>query len=175
MSRNNPDTLALAMDYAQTMEACAAYVAVNKPSIRTPEDAYRIVRPLIDAATGGDKQESFMVLLLNTKNKLIKPPVEATRGLLDTSPVHPREVFREAVKESAASVILAHNLCGAPHKLCYVQRRLMLSCGGYAVVCYVSRLRGCGRATILWPCRTSHNYSLESHSSTSLSRFHSGS
>ena len=109
MPRNSPETLALAMDYAQAMEACAAYVAVNKPAIRDPEAAYRVVRPLIDAATGGDKQESFMVLLLNTKNRLIKPPVEATRGLLDTSPVHPREVFREAVRESAASVILAHN------------------------------------------------------------------
>ena len=37
------------------------------------------------------------------------PPVEATRGLLDTSPVHPREVFREAVRQSAASAILAHH------------------------------------------------------------------
>lgn len=85
---------------------------VSKPAIRTPEDAYRGVRPIIDAATGGDRQESFMIPL-NTKNRLIVPPVEATRGLLDTSPVHPREVFREAVMYSAASAILAHN-----HHLC---------------------------------------------------------
>ena len=109
MSRNNPDTLALAMDYAQAMEACAAYVLVNKPSIRTPEDAYRLLRPLITAATDGDKQESFMAILLDTKNKAIGIPRECTRGLLDTSPVHPREVFREAVRESAASVVLGHN------------------------------------------------------------------
>ena len=109
MSKNNPETLALAMDYAAAMEACAAYVQVSKPTIREPDAVYRVVRPIIDAATGGDRQESFMILLLNTKNRLIVPPVEATRGLLDTSPVHPREVFREAVRHSAAGVILAHN------------------------------------------------------------------
>ena len=109
MPKNNPETLALAMDYAAAMEACAAYVQVSKHAIREPDAVYKIIRPIIDAATGGDKQESFMVLLLNTKNRLIMTPVEATRGLLDTSPVHPREGFREAVRNSAASVILAHN------------------------------------------------------------------
>ena len=107
--KRNPDTLALAMDYAATMEACAAYVAVRKPSVRDPESAYRLLRPLLTAATGGDAQESFMVILLDTKNKPIGIPRECTRGLLDSSPVHPREVFREAVRHSAASVILAHN------------------------------------------------------------------
>ncbi len=109
MPKSNPETLALAMDYAAAMEACAAYVQVSKPTIREPDAVYRVVRPIIDAATGGDRQESFMILLLNTKNRLIVPPVEATRGLLDTSPVHPREVFREAVRHSAASAILSHN------------------------------------------------------------------
>ena len=101
--------LALCMDYAAAMEACAAYVAIKDPPIREPEAVYRIVRPLLTAATGGDRQESFMVLLLNTKNRLIGIPRECTRGLLDSSPVHPREIFREAVRYSAASVILAHN------------------------------------------------------------------
>ena len=62
--RNNPDTLALAMDYAAAMEACAAYVAVTQPAIRTPEDAYRLLRPLMTAASGGDAQETFMTVLL---------------------------------------------------------------------------------------------------------------
>ena len=107
--KRNPDTLALAMDYSAAMEACAAYVAVKNPAIRDPESAYRLLRPLITAATGGDAQESFMVIMLDTKNKPIGIPRECTRGLLDSSPVHPREVFREAVRQSAASVILAHN------------------------------------------------------------------
>ena len=109
MSRQSNDTLALAMDYAQIMEACAAYVTCNNTPIREPEAAYRFVRPLLTAATGGDMQECMMVLLLDTKSKVIGVPRVATLGLLDSSPVHPREVFREAVRNGAASVILAHN------------------------------------------------------------------
>ena len=107
--RKNPETLKLAMDYAALMEACAAYVSVNRPAVRDPETAYRLLRPVMSAATSGDSQETFFVLLLDTKSRVIGSPVEATRGLLDTSLVHPREVFREAVRQSAASVILAHN------------------------------------------------------------------
>ena len=109
MSKRNPETLNLVMDYAALMEACAAYVAVKRPSIREPEAAYRLLRPIMTAATSGDSQETFFVLLLDTKSKVIGSPVECTRGLLDTSLVHPREVFREAVRQSAARVILAHN------------------------------------------------------------------
>ncbi len=108
MPKNNPETLALAMDYAAAMEACAAYVLVNKPTIRSPEDAYRFVRPVMTAATGGDRQETFFVILLSTKNKPLGVPHECARGLLDSCPVHPAIVLRKAITESAASVILAH-------------------------------------------------------------------
>jgi DNA repair protein RadC len=107
--RKQPETLNLVMDYAAVMEACAAYVAVQRPTIREPETAYRLLRPVMSAATSGDAQECFMVILLDTKNKVIGAPVECTRGLLDQCLLHPREVFREAVRQSAASVILAHN------------------------------------------------------------------
>lgn len=109
MSRRNPETLNLAMDYAAVMEACAAYVAVKKPAVHDPESAYRLLRPIMTTATSGDAQEAFFVLLLDTKNKVIGSPVECLRGLLDQCPVHPREVFREAVRNSAASIIMAHN------------------------------------------------------------------
>ena len=107
--KRDPETLALAMDYATAMESCAAYVQASRPLIRDPETAYRFIRPLITAASNGDRQESFMAILLDTKNRPIGAPHECTRGLLDQSPVHPREVFSKAVAESAASVILAHN------------------------------------------------------------------
>ena len=100
MSTRNPETLNLVMDYAQLMEACAAH---------RPAAAYRLLRPVMSAATSGDLQETFFVLLLDTKNKLIGAPIECLRGLLNQCPVHPREVFREAVRQSAASMILAHN------------------------------------------------------------------
>ena len=51
--KRNPDTLALAMDYAAAMEACAAYVAVKNPAVRDPETAYRLLRPVMTAATSG--------------------------------------------------------------------------------------------------------------------------
>jgi len=73
--------------------------------IRKPEDAARILRSRAAACEG----EVFWILLLDTKNRLRRPPVEVTRGLLDASLVHPREIFREAVRSSSAAVILAHN------------------------------------------------------------------
>jgi DNA repair protein RadC len=109
MSKRNPETLNLVMDYAQLMEACGAYVAVTRPSIREPESAYRLMRPLIDGATSGNSQEAFYAILLDTKKKVICTPCLTGLGLLDTALAHPREVFREAVRQSAASVILAHN------------------------------------------------------------------
>jgi DNA repair protein RadC len=53
-------------------------------------------------------QEEFHVLLLNTQHAVTRD-VLVTRGTLDTSVVHPRDVFRHAILESAASVILVHN------------------------------------------------------------------
>lgn len=99
----------LANSYHLIMESCAAYVAVNTPLICGPDDVVKLIRPFITAATGGNRQECMMVLLLDTKNHVIGIPRECTKGLLDQSPVHPREIFREAVRDSAASVVLVHN------------------------------------------------------------------
>lgn len=54
------------------------------------------------------KQECFKILLLDTKNKVIK--VEGiSLGILNASLVHPREVFVKAIKQHSAAIILAHN------------------------------------------------------------------
>lgn len=55
-----------------------------------------------------EKVESFQVLLLNTRKRLIRVE-EISHGLLDTILVHPREVFRAAIAANAAAVVLAHN------------------------------------------------------------------
>ncbi len=55
-----------------------------------------------------EKQEKFTVVLLDSKNRLIKEEV-ISLGTLNYSVVHPREVFRPAIRESAASVIFVHN------------------------------------------------------------------
>lgn len=54
------------------------------------------------------EQEEFIVVLLDRKQRVLKV-VEVSRGTLDSSIVHPREVFREAIREAAASVIAVHN------------------------------------------------------------------
>ena len=54
------------------------------------------------------EQEVFLVLLLDRKQR-IKRVVEVSVGTLDSSIVHPREVFRDAIREAAASVLAVHN------------------------------------------------------------------
>jgi DNA repair protein RadC len=54
------------------------------------------------------KKEVFLSLLLDAKNKLIRE-VKVSEGTLTNSLIHPREAFREAIRESAASVIFVHN------------------------------------------------------------------
>jgi len=76
----------------------------DKQLVKTPEAVVRLVRNRLK-----DKQrEHFLALLLNTRNQLIKV-TEISIGSLDTSIVHPREVFKEAISASAASAIFAHN------------------------------------------------------------------
>lgn len=76
----------------------------TRPHIRGPEDVFRLLSPRLRDL----KQEEFHALLLNTQNRVIHD-VRITRGILDASLVHPREVFRVAVTESASGVVLVHN------------------------------------------------------------------
>ncbi len=58
----------------------------------------------------GEEQEIFFVLPLDTKNHpLCTAPLRVTYGLLDQTPVHPREVFKAAIRWGAQSIIVAHN------------------------------------------------------------------
>ena len=54
------------------------------------------------------EQEEFVVVLLDRKQRVLRV-VEVSRGTLDSTIVHPREVFRDAIREAAASVIAVHN------------------------------------------------------------------
>ena len=80
---------------------------IRRIKIAKPEDSYRIFR---EAAFMGEEQESFFVLPLDTKNHpLCTAPLRVTYGLLDQTPVHPREVFKAAIRWGAQSIIVAHN------------------------------------------------------------------
>ncbi|UZE93709.1 MAG: DNA repair protein RadC [Candidatus Pacearchaeota archaeon] len=55
-----------------------------------------------------EKQENFYILMLNNRNNVIGEQL-ITKGILDASLVHSREIFRSAIKNSAAKIILIHN------------------------------------------------------------------
>lgn len=55
-----------------------------------------------------ESQECFLILTLDGSHQLIQLH-EVTRGLVNKSQCHPREVFRRAILDNAVSVILAHN------------------------------------------------------------------
>ncbi len=76
----------------------------KRETVKTPEDVVALVRSRLK----GKKKEYFLALLLDTRNQLIRV-AEISIGSLDSSIVHPREVFKEAVSASAASVLFAHN------------------------------------------------------------------
>ena len=54
------------------------------------------------------KQEHFSILMLNTQNNIIKKE-PLTIGILNASIIHPREVFKPAIKNSCNKIILVHN------------------------------------------------------------------
>ena len=77
---------------------------VKLKQIKSPQEVAQILIPRL----GHLAQEKFEIILLNTKNKIMGVK-EISRGSLNSSIVHPREVFRIAIKRSSASIILAHN------------------------------------------------------------------
>jgi len=72
--------------------------------IREPEDVVRLFRNSLR-----DLQvEEFHLLALDSQSQVLRG-VLVTRGLLNSSLVHPREVFRAAIAEAAAGIIVVHN------------------------------------------------------------------
>lgn len=82
----------------------AAAEAPDDAPVRGPGDVFRRMGPRLRDVP----QEEFHALLLNTRHRVLRE-VLITRGILDASLIHPREVFRLAVSEGAASIILVHN------------------------------------------------------------------
>ncbi len=78
--------------------------ALEERAIRGPVDVWRRMGPALRDL----EQEEFHTLLLNSQHHLLRE-VLVTRGILDAALIHPREVFRPAVSEGAAAVILVHN------------------------------------------------------------------
>ncbi len=82
----------------------ATYCHEEAVFITSPEVAAQYVRPYLSE----DKKEKFAVLLLNVRQKVLSFQIVSV-GTLTASLVHPREVFKMAIRWSAYSMILVHN------------------------------------------------------------------
>jgi DNA repair protein RadC len=95
--------LAKAAQILSALELARRHLIRETVRIATAED----VVPLL-ADIAGKQQEYFVCLSLNGAHEVIEKRI-VTIGLLDRSPVHPREVYADVIADRAAAVILAHN------------------------------------------------------------------
>ena len=72
----------------------------------SPEAAYEVFKTVF---TPGDEKEELFVLLLDSKNRPICEPIRMARGTQDFAPAFARDVFKEALKWGARSLMVAHN------------------------------------------------------------------
>jgi DNA repair protein RadC len=101
IGRDKAATLVAAFALARRMEQERRE---ESPVLDNPETVVQFIRE----SNRLRSVESFQVLLLNTRKKLIRVE-EISEGTLDTLLVHPREVFRAAIAANAAAVVLVHN------------------------------------------------------------------
>lgn len=83
---------------------CAASRLPEGAALRAPQDVFRRFAARLRRLT----QERFLVVLLDGRHRVLGEEV-VSQGTLTASLVHPREVFRPALRASAAAVILVHN------------------------------------------------------------------
>jgi DNA repair protein RadC len=100
--RDVPAWLRVVREPLSPME-CEA-IASGSGKIRAPKEVYALLRGRLES----EVQEVFVVLALDSQSHVIALH-EITRGLLNASLVHPREVFAPALMDRAAGIIIAHN------------------------------------------------------------------
>ncbi|HEY3360903.1 MAG TPA: DNA repair protein RadC [Methanosarcina sp.] len=93
--------IAAVFELARRLET---FVEEPKRKVCSPKDVYMLMYPKMRE----QKKEKFITLCLDTKNQILKEEVVSI-GSLNASIVHPREVFKSALMESSASVIMVHN------------------------------------------------------------------
>ncbi len=99
----------------KAMELAAAFELGRRAANYKPRDEAtlvndaRIVYGLLADKAHLMVVETFWVLLLNAKNRLIGHPIAISCGTADSSPANPREILRPAISHNAVSLIVAHN------------------------------------------------------------------
>ncbi|MCR5030831.1 MAG: DNA repair protein RadC [Selenomonadaceae bacterium] len=94
-------TIVAAVELGRRLSTRAAQ---KTEKIEGPEDAARYMMPMLRY----EQKEHFLVMLLDVRNRVIATSTISVGGLT-SSIAHPREVFREAIRHSAAALILVHN------------------------------------------------------------------
>lgn len=79
---------------------------IDSKRISSPDDAYRIIEEIFRMSV--QAEEIFVMLVLDSKNNIVGS-FEVSRGSLNSSIVHPREVFKRALLLNASSIVIAHN------------------------------------------------------------------
>ncbi len=95
--------LAKAAQILSAFELARRHLLKDTVKITVAQDVLPLVADIV-----GKQQEYFVCISLNGANEVIEKRV-VTIGLLDKSPVHPREVFADVIADRAAAVIFAHN------------------------------------------------------------------
>lgn len=83
---------------------CIAVERIAAVPARSPRDVWKYAAPLYEDG----QVEQFRVLVLDAQHR-ISADLLITSGILNSSLVHPREVFRAAITQNAAAIILMHN------------------------------------------------------------------
>lgn len=78
----------------------------NTQKINSPDDVVKICLDILEIAR--EPEEIFGLITLDTKNN-VTGYFEVSRGTINSSIVHPREVFKRAILQNATSVIFTHN------------------------------------------------------------------
>lgn len=73
-------------------------------TVRRGQEVFEYIRNTVEDLD----REHFCILLLNSRNRVVGKEI-VSMGSLDASIVHPREIFRNSIKKSAASIVLVHN------------------------------------------------------------------
>jgi DNA repair protein RadC len=101
------------MGDAKAAQVLAAVELGRRTLLRCPPARLQFINPRDAAAYllpkfGARPVEQFGLMMLDTKHRLIRTSVVSV-GTLDSSPAHPREIFREAAAACAAAIVLFHN------------------------------------------------------------------
>lgn len=95
----------------------ATLLAVREISRRRAMEVARRGAPVLDSRAvvevvepllRSESREVVLVLALDTKRRLVCPPITVAVGTIDSVPVHPRELFRPLIRVAASAVILVH-------------------------------------------------------------------